>query len=161
VHARARTLTDNLPQWQATLAAARAALGRGRALLEQVSEGDNALRSRAGLLQATLDEDERDRHLAATFETIREGQTRVDVARGKFQSRSAFPRLIQALAGYGLPCPATDPVLAIRRIQGRPPAVRAGLVTLLDVACATGRGPPRRAPAAARATRGAGNCGRR
>jgi tetratricopeptide (TPR) repeat protein len=130
---RALRLTDNPAQWQATLAAARAAARQAQALVAQGGEsGDPALRRRVGELSDALDADERDRGLAERFDEALRERSRADVAKSQFRTAETLPRLKEALAAYGLGVGVTAPARAAERVRQRPPAIQGRVTAVLD-----------------------------
>jgi serine/threonine-protein kinase len=132
--ASAARLSDDPPQWKATLARALSACERAESLLRrELGQVDPALPGRARRLRRRLEADERDRRLLEEFEEVRERQSRVDPVLGRFRNEDALPRLRRAFEAYGLPVRRSAVGQVVARIRGRPAASRRQLTTALDV----------------------------
>jgi tetratricopeptide (TPR) repeat protein len=130
---RTATLTDNLPSWQATLAAARSAVERAEALLVQEPElATEGWVQQVGQLRAQLEADAKDWQLLAVYEQIRLEQSQWDPARRRFKLPESYPRLKQALADYGLAIGGLKAEEAAARLRQRPLAVQPYLRAVLE-----------------------------
>jgi tetratricopeptide (TPR) repeat protein len=130
---RAARLTDNLPSWQATLAAARSAVERAEALLAQEPElAEEGRVQQVGQLRARLEADEKDWQLLAVYDQVRLEQSQWDLRQRRFKWAESYPRLQQALADYGLAIGGLEAAEAAARLRQRPPAVQPHVRAVLE-----------------------------
>jgi eukaryotic-like serine/threonine-protein kinase len=131
---RALTLTDNPPQWDAALAAARSALKQAEGLAAQEEAAlEPAVRGRLEEVRATLDADDNDRRFVDRLDQIRLEQIAFDVQHGRFNLEIAFPAIKEAFrTHYGIDFVATPVAQAVSFIQQRPPPIQEYLLAALE-----------------------------
>jgi tetratricopeptide (TPR) repeat protein/tRNA A-37 threonylcarbamoyl transferase component Bud32 len=130
---QARQLTSRPDAWQTTLAAAQFAVTRAEKLLEQEPELAQAeLVQRVRQVKAELGADEKDRKILAAFDRVREEQSQIDPSGRNLNLAAAHPRLMQALAEYGLAPGALPAEQAAALLRQRPREVQEQLMGLLQ-----------------------------
>jgi tetratricopeptide (TPR) repeat protein len=88
---------------------------------------------RLAALKERLAAEARDQDFLANFEKIRlQVESQVDVTENRFTREAAFPEVRAALRQYGIAVGDMTPARAAALVQGRPDAVRRGLVAALD-----------------------------
>jgi serine/threonine-protein kinase len=126
---RGRTLLDNTASWQATLAAAQAALQRAEALLARVPElTHEALGQRVRQLRARLDSEAKDHRLWTAFEQVRFKLYDFDA---RYDDRDAYAEVRGALAKWGLPLGEMPSGQAKALLEQRPRPMQDRLAALL------------------------------
>jgi tetratricopeptide (TPR) repeat protein len=129
---QALELTNDLPRWEAMLAAADSAYKRAAALADQ--EGGKlgaALLERLHSMQVQLDADKKDCGFFAQFERLQLEQDHADMKKDDSQARAALSQLRDALHAYGLEVGTMPAKEAIALIQQRPRPIQNRLVVAL------------------------------
>jgi serine/threonine-protein kinase len=113
------------------LARAREQAQRAQALVEN-GPADAALKAQVALLQAELDQEEKDRQLIAALDEARLAQAEAKPGQYRFASERAVPRFQKALGAYGLAVGEGEPGAVAARIRRCPAPVREAIVAALD-----------------------------
>jgi tetratricopeptide (TPR) repeat protein/tRNA A-37 threonylcarbamoyl transferase component Bud32 len=130
---RARTLVNNSPSWEGTLAAARTAFQQAQTLLGREPDLDHgSLAAAVEQVKVGLEADERDRRLLAVFDKVREDQGQMDTEGKRLSMAEAYPRLAKALTDYGLEIGKVSPENAATLLRQRPEALLPRLTAVLQ-----------------------------